>query len=72
MRIFFYILFIIVLFILVERVFMAAIKGELFKPGGLKKAFRSLGKDLWLGARLFVVLWFLYLIFVWLVRNKFN
>jgi ribose/xylose/arabinose/galactoside ABC-type transport system permease subunit len=72
MKLFFYFLFIIALFVIVEKIFVAATKGDLFKPGGLKKHFRSLGKDLWLGARLFVILWFLYLIFIWLVRNKFN
>ena len=69
MRLFLYFLLFLVLFVVIEKLVMVVVRGDIFKPGAFKDSFRALGKDLWLGARMFVVLWLLYLIFIWFVRN---
>jgi ribose/xylose/arabinose/galactoside ABC-type transport system permease subunit len=68
-RLFLYFLLFLVVFVVIEKLVMVVVRGDIFKPGAFKDSFRSLGKDLWLGARMFVVLWLLYLIFIWFVRN---
>lgn len=69
-RFFFLLLAAAIVFVLAERVFSLAAKGELFKPDALRDSFRQVGKTIWLGARLFVVIWIFYLIFLWWVRHR--
>ena len=70
MRFVIYILFLFVLLYIAERAVSLLFKGELFKPGAFKSSFGALGKDIWLGARMFVVVWLLYLVFIWWVRSR--
>jgi len=53
-----------------EKVISLAIKGQLFKENAFKQAFREAGKQLWLGMRLFVILWLGYLIITWFIQHK--
>jgi len=70
MRFIFYLTFIGIVIWVLQKVFLLFIQGKLFEPGALKESFRESGKTLWLGMKLFVILWFLYLLFVWWVRTR--
>jgi ribose/xylose/arabinose/galactoside ABC-type transport system permease subunit len=70
MRFLFYLLLAVTLFVVLERLVTSAARGELFKPGAFRSSFRQIGRDLWLGARLFVILWFVYLLVTWWVRHQ--
>jgi hypothetical protein len=70
MRFVVYLLLFVAVFVIIERLFGVIVRGDLFKPGSLKTSFRELGKDLWLGARLFLVIWFIYLLINWWVRTR--
>ncbi len=70
MRYFFGLLFIILVAVFASKAFSLLIRGELFEEGAFKKSMRESGKTLWLGMKLFVILWLLYLIFIWWVRNR--
>ena len=70
MRFFVFIFFAVLLVIVGEKALSLAIKGELFKPGAFKESFREIGKTLWLGMRLFVIVWILYLIVAWFMSKQ--
>ena len=70
MRFFFYVLLFGALFIVLQRFFGLLLQGKIFDAKAIRDSFSQLGKDVWLGARLFVILWFCYLIFIWLVRHN--
>lgn len=70
MRFFFYILFFGFLAFIASKFLQLLISGKLFDEGAIKESFRESGKTLWLGMRLFVILWLLYLIFIWIVRQS--
>ncbi len=65
-----YVFFIILFVIIGEKIISLAINGQLFKEGSFKQAYREAGKQLWLGMRLFVILWLGYLIFTWFIQHK--
>ncbi len=69
MRFSFHLIFLVVILVCLERVASVTLKGELFKPGALRQAFRELGKTVLLGMRLFVVLWILYLLLLYWVQH---
>jgi hypothetical protein len=70
MRFFFYILFFGLIAFIASKFLQLLISGKLFDEGAIKESFRESGKTLWLGMRLFVILWLLYLIFIWIVRQS--
>jgi len=70
MRMFFYLLFFVLVFLFGSKIFKLLISGELFESGALKKSLRESGKTLWWGMKMFVIVWLLYLIFIWWVRNR--
>jgi len=70
LRISFHFIFLIVLLVCLERVVSLALKGELFKPGRLQESFREVGKTVWLGMRLFVFFWILYLLFLYWTQHR--
>ena len=70
MRFFFNFLLLIVLFIIVQKFAALLIRGKLFDGEAMRASFRESGKTLWLGARVFVVLWLLYLLLNWWVRHQ--
>ena len=70
MRYFFGLLFIILVAVVASKAFSLLISGELFEEGAFKKSMHESGKTLWLGMKLFVILWLLYLIFIWWVRSR--
>jgi hypothetical protein len=65
----FHFLFVIVILVCLERVLSVALKGNLFKPNALRQAFHEVGKTAWLGMRLFVVFWILYLALLYYVQH---
>ncbi|MFZ5515266.1 MAG: hypothetical protein ACOY90_01425 [Candidatus Zhuqueibacterota bacterium] len=65
-----YLLLFFFLFVIGDRALSLAIKGQLFKPGAFKGILKDIGQQLWLGMRLFVILWLGYLIISWFIRNK--
>lgn len=69
MRIFVSILFIATILFIASKFFQLFISGKLFEEGAIKESFRESGQTLWLGMRLFVVIWFAYLIIVWLATR---
>ena len=70
MRIAFHLLFLLIFLICLERVISLAVKGDLFKPGRLQQSFHEVGKTVWLGMRLFVILWILYLVLLHFVQRR--
>ena len=70
MRFFFGFLFLIIVFVFVSKAFSLLLRGELFKEGAFKRSLQESGRNLWWGMKMFVVLWLLYLIFIYLVRNR--
>ncbi|RQW07371.1 hypothetical protein EH222_07425 [candidate division KSB1 bacterium] len=69
MRYFFPILFLALAAVLVSKFIRLFISGKLFDEGAIKESFRESGQTLWLGMRLFVIIWFIYLITVWAIKN---
>ncbi len=69
MRFFFSIMLVSLVVFSISKFFQLLISGKLFEEGAVKESFRESGKTLWLGMRLFVVLWFAYLIIVWLATR---
>lgn len=69
MRFFISVLFIGLLAFVVSRLLNLFISGKLFEEGAIKESFRESGATLWLGMRLFVIVWLLYLFFVWAVKR---
>ena len=69
MRYFFLILFIALIVFVASRFLQLLISGKLFEEGAIKESFRESGQTLWLGMRLFLVIWIVYLVFMWLVQN---
>ena len=69
MRFFFYILLFATIAFLISKFVQLVLSGKLLEEGAVKESFRESGKTLWLGMRLFVVIWFGYLIFMWLVKS---
>lgn len=70
MRYFFWILILLVMAFLASKIISLILKGKLFEEGAFKKELRESGKTLWIGMRLFVILWILYLLLLHLVSNK--
>jgi len=70
MKFLMYILLFFFLIVIGDRALSLAMKGQLFKPGAFKGIFKDIGGQLWLGMRLFVILWLSYLIITWILRNK--
>jgi len=70
LRVSFHLLFLVIVVILLERVIALALKGDLFKPGALQRSFHELGKTVWLGMRLFVIFWILYLALLYYVQHR--
>jgi hypothetical protein len=56
--------------VVLERIISLALKGDLFKPGALQHSFSELGKTVWLGMRLFVIFWILYLALLYYVQHR--
>ncbi len=69
MRYFFLVLFIALIVFVASRFLQLLISGKLFEEGAIKESFRESGQTLWLGMRLFLVIWIVYLVFMWLVQN---
>jgi len=69
MRYFFYVLIFVTIAFFASKFVQLFISGKLFEEGAVKESLRESGKTLWLGMRLFVVIWVIYLVFVWVVRN---
>lgn len=69
MRYFFLALFVALLIFIASRFLQLLFTGKLFEEGAIKESFRESGETLWLGMRLFVVIWILYLIFMWAIRQ---
>jgi len=69
MRYFFLLLFIILLFAFAQKILALLIKGKLFDAEARRASLAESGKTLWLGARMFVILWLLYLLLNWWVRR---
>jgi len=69
MRYFFIFLFFALLAFVASRFLQLFISGKIFEEGAIKESFRESGQTLWLGMRLFVILWISYLVLVWLVRH---
>ena len=63
-----FILFAIFAFV-ASRIIPLVLNGKIFEEGAFKEAFREGGQTLWLGMRLFVILWLCYLVLMWLVRR---
>ena len=70
MRYFFWMLILLLMAFMVSRVISLILKGKLFKEGAFKKELKESGKTLWLGMRLFVVIWLLYLLLLHVVSNR--
>lgn len=62
------ILFAILAFV-ASRFIQLLITGKLFEEGAFKESFREGGQTLWLGMRLFVIIWICYLVLMWLVKH---
>ena len=69
MRYFLLFLFIGLFAFVVSKFFQLLISGKLFEEGAIKESFRESGETLWLGMRLFLVIWFIYLIVVWAIKH---
>lgn len=69
MRLTFLILFIGLIAFVASKFFQLLISGKLFDEGAIKASFRESRETLWLGMRLFVIIWFIYLITVWAIKN---
>ena len=70
MRVFFGLLFLIIVFAFASKAMSLLLKGELFEEGAFKKSLHESGKNLWWGMKMFVVIWLLHLIFIYFVRNR--
>lgn len=70
MKFFAYLFFIFLFAVIAEKAISLAIKGQLFREGAFRAAFHEAGKQLWLGMRLFVILWLGYLIITWIIRHN--
>jgi len=70
MRYFFGLLFLLLIFFLASKMISLLIRGKLFEEGAFKKELRESGKTLWLGMRLFVVLWLIYLLIIYFARQS--
>ena len=70
MRYFFWMLILLLMAFMVSRVISLILKGKLFEEGAFKKELKESGKTLWLGMRLFVVIWLLYLLLLHFVSNR--
>lgn len=69
MRYFFLFIFVLLLAFLASKFIQLLSSGKLFDEGAVKASFRESGQTLWLGMRLFVIIWFIYLIAIWLVKR---
>ncbi|MBN1481378.1 hypothetical protein EH223_03300 [candidate division KSB1 bacterium] len=69
MRFYLFILVLGLVAFVLSRLFHLLIQGKLFEEGAIKESFRESGATLWLGMRLFVIIWLLYLSLVWLVKR---
>jgi hypothetical protein len=69
MRFYFYLLILGLMIFLVSKFVQLTISGKLFDEGAIKESFRESGKTLWLGMRLFVIIWLLYLTFIWAIKH---
>ncbi|HPG39708.1 MAG TPA: hypothetical protein PLP19_13165 [bacterium] len=70
MRYFFWIALILFLVMFGDKLLGLVASGKIFDSEEVKKVFRQGGKNLWWGMKMFVILWFIYLIFIWWVRNR--
>jgi hypothetical protein len=70
MKIYFYLINAVIIFIVFNFIFEIYKNGDLFNVKALKKSLNEAGRTLWLGMRLFVVFWFLYLLLNWWLRTK--
>jgi len=70
MRYFFWIAIILFLVMFGDKLLSLVASGKIFDSEEVKKVFRHSGKNLWWGMKMFVILWFIYLIFIWWVRNR--
>jgi len=70
MRYFFYIIFLVIVVFFASKIITLLFRGKLFEEGALKKEFKEGGKTLWLGMRLFVILWFIYLLVLHFVQKQ--
>lgn len=70
MRYFFWILILLLMAFMASRLISLILRGKLFEEGAFKKEIKESGKTLWLGMRLFVVIWLLYLLLLHIVSNR--
>ena len=70
MRYYFWIILLLIMAFFASRLISMILKGKLFEEGAFKKELKESGKTLWLGMRLFVVIWLLYLLLVQIVSNR--
>ncbi len=70
MRYFFGLLLLLLVFFLASKMISLLIRGKLFEEGAFKRELRESGKTLWLGMRLFVVLWLIYLLIIYFARQS--
>ena len=69
MRYFFLFLFFALFALIASRFIQLLISGKLFEEGAIKESFRESGATLWLGMRLFLIIWIIYLVTVWLIKR---
>jgi len=69
MRFYFLIIFAIFLVFIGSKMIKLLVQGKLFDEGAFKAELRESGKTIWLGMRLFVILWLLYLLMLYFMRN---
>lgn len=62
-------LIILGIFFLLHKALGLYFKGELFQPGAFKKSLHETGRTFWQGMKMFVILWILYLLLVYWLRN---
>ena len=69
MRYYFGILFLLLLVFLASKMVKLLVQGKLFEQGAFKAELKESGKTVWLGMRLFVILWLIYLLVIYFVRK---
>lgn len=67
---FFYLIVILSVVFFGSKILNLLLSGKLFEPGAFKESFSEIKKNLWWGMKTFVIVWLLYLIFIWWVRNR--
>jgi len=71
MKMLFYLFVAVILYVLFDTVVELLKKGELFNEGAIRKSLQESGRTVWLGMKIFIVLWFFYLLLnLWLRSQR--